>query len=55
MVKSEYYGNEDLDLVPDYIKVRQVPLFTTTTVQFVKIARAVLLSYFYLVYLLIIL
>ena len=30
MVKNGYYGNEDLDLEWDRIKVRQMTLFTTT-------------------------
>ena len=34
MVKSEYYGNEDLDLVRDRIKVRQMNPFITTSLPF---------------------
>ena len=30
MVKSGYYGDEDLDLVRDRIKVRQINPFITT-------------------------
>ena len=30
MVKSGYYGHEDLNLVPDCIKVRQMNPFITT-------------------------